>query len=391
MTGGPNPRPDQLSGEAALALLRHRYEAGHGRPARSPAGIPVVGCIGNVIPEEIIVAAGALPLQVAPALIPDVPAATRFMDETATREWRSIFSQIMAGAWASAELLVVARDYHILYYYLKEVVRLGLGAQIPPLHLFDLIQESGPAADAYDDGEVAALVDRLIRVTGRPVAQGALRAAAAVANQRRARQQDVLELRRAGALSAVGAMKVLGARYLMSAPEYLHAVSSVIADPPPSGGPPGRPRLVAVSAERLFHTRLHEVAEQAGATISAELDWWGSAGVDNPVSLDGEPLRDIGAHYRSDVYSPQLPRSQRSRLLLGTVERTAAHGVLFYLPPSDAELGWDVPAFGASLDELGIPHLTVRHDVLAEASVDDLRKALLGWASGLNPHTEVPA
>jgi 2-hydroxyglutaryl-CoA dehydratase, D-component len=390
MTDGVNVRPDRRSGEAALALLCDRYAASRGRLAQSPAGVPVVGCIGNVIPEEIIVGAGAVPLQVAPALTPDVPAAAHFMDETATAEWRSIFSQIIAGAWASAELLVVARDYHVLYYYLKEVVRLGLGAQIPPLHLFDLIQESGTGADAYDHGEIVALVDRLVRITGRPVTQDALRAACAAANERRARQQDILDLRHAGALSSVTAFEVLGARYLMSAPEYLRAVSNVVADPPPSGGPPGRPRLVAVSAERLFHTRLHEVVEQAGATISAELDWWGSAGADAPVGLDGDPLSAIGAHYRSDVYSPQLPRSKRSRMLLHAVEQTAAHGVLFYLPPSDSELGWDVPAFGASLDALGIPFLTLRQDVLDECTVDDLRKALLGWASGLNPHTEAP-
>lgn len=380
--------PTEFSGEAALALLRGRYDAARGRPAPAQAGARVIGCIGNVIPVEIIIASGGLPLQVAPALSGDVSAGDQFMDEGATLEWRSVFGQVMAGDWASADLLVIARDYHILYYYLKEVVRLGLGAQIPPLHLFDLIQESGPAADAYNAGQVAALVDRLARVTGRPVTSDALRAAADVVNERRARQRDVMELRRSGALSCVAAMQVLGARYVMDGEEYLRAVASLVADPPPAGAAAGQPRLVAVSAEPLFHTRLHEVTEEAGATISAELDWWGSAGVDAPVTLGEEPLKAIGAHYLAGVYSPQLPRSERSRALFAAIESTSAHGVLFYLPPSDNELGWDVPAFAESLDEAGIPYLTVRHDALDEASAQLLRKALTDWTTQLDPEKE---
>lgn len=389
MTDGRNPRQDQLSGEAALDLLRDRYAVGRSRPVPGRPAVPVVGCIGNIIPEEVIIAAGALPLQVAPALTGDAPDVGQFMDEGATLEWRSVFGQVMAGAWEPADLLVVARDYQVLYYYLKEVVRLGLGAQVPPLHLFDLIQESGPAADAYDDKQVADLVDRLARVTGRPVTPEALQDAVKLLNQRREQQRGVLALRRSGALSPVDAMKVLGARYLMSAAEYRHAVGRLLADPPPSGEPEPRLRLVAVSAEPLFHTRLHEVAEEAGAVISAELDWWGSAGVDAPVSLDHEPLKAIETHYRSRVYSPQLPRSERSRALFEALDSTAARGVLFYLPPSDSELGWDVPAFAEALNGAGIPYLAVRDDVLHEASAQILRKTLADWAAALNPQKEV--
>lgn len=390
-----------ITGQAALDRLSQRYRAGRGLAGASPAS-PVVGCVGNVIPEEVIVAAGCVPLQVAPLLDGDADAgrfdaeAGRFMEDAAPREWRSVFGQILAGAWAPAELIVVGRDYHVLYYYLKEVVRLGLGSQIPPLHMFDLIQDSGPAADAYNDREMAALVGRLARVAGRPVTAEALAAAVTAAGRRRAAQRDILALRRTGALAGPRALEVLGARYLMPGGDYADAVAALLADPPAAAaGAAARPRLVAVTAERLYHTRLHETVEAAGTTIAAELDWWGSAGVDGPVGPPGGPaataLASLTAHYRSAVYSPQLPRADRLRLLLSAIDATAADGVLFYLPPSDEELGWDVPAFTAALDQPGVPALVIRHDVLDGAGRSDIRGQLANWLSGRGARQEVTA
>lgn len=380
------------TGQAALELLSQRYRSGRG-PGAAPAGSAVVGCVGNVIPEEVIVAAGCVPLQVAPAPGGSDGDASRFMEDSVPREWRSVFGQILAGTWSPAKLIVVGRDYHVLYYYLKEVVRLGLGQQLPPLHVCDLIPDSGPAADAYNDREMAALTGRLARVAGRPVTAEAIAAAVNAANRRRAAQQEVLELRRAGALSGAQAMEVLGARYLMPGDAYMEALGALLADPPGSlpADAPTRPRLVAVTAERLYHTRLHETAEAAGATIAAELDWWGSAGVDDQIDVADGPLSAVAAHYRTGVYSPQLPRLERQRMLLAAADGAGADGVLFYLPPSDEELGWDVPAFTAALDGKGIPALVIRHDVLDDVGQADARGQLVSWLSGLGARLEVTA
>jgi hypothetical protein len=223
------------------------------------------------------------------------------------------------------------------------------------------------------------------------VTAAAVAAAVTEGNRRRAAQREVLALRQAGALSGSQAMEVLGARYLMPPGAYLDAVCDLLADPPAAPAPQAAagPRLVAVTAERLYHTRLHETAEEAGATIGAELDWWGSAGVDEQISPPGSPLAAVTGHYRSAVYSPQRSRADRQRMLLSAVESVAADGVLFYLPPSDTELGWEVPAFIAALADAGVPALVIRHDVLDPAGQAAACGQLTHWLPGLGARLEV--
>ena len=56
---------------------------------------------------------------------------------------------------------MLSRPYAQLYYYLKEVYRLGRAPKVPPLAMFDLMQSQREAVRSYNSGRTRALLERI--------------------------------------------------------------------------------------------------------------------------------------------------------------------------------------------------------------------------------------
>lgn len=373
------------SGADALAELRERYTDRSATLRRAlEDGRGVVGCVGNVIPTELILAAGLRPLQVAPELEHPTPLGDEFME--ASNPWgaRSIFERLLDGSYESLELLVLDRAQMELYYYLKEVVRIGHGSRVPPLYMFDLIQQLDAPVQAYNATQVQRFAEQLARLSGSELSEASLADAISTTNAVRAAQRELAALRQAGSLSGVDGLQVLGAGYLMAPAEYAAALSALIADPPaPEHG--GRPKVTVLSSEQLYYPVLHEAIEEAGALVVSEGDWWGAAGVGGDIDPTAPPLQAITEKYFADTVSHELtPRSARDRWILEEVASDRRpDGVIFYLPPSDHGYGWDYPYLRDELDRRGVPSCMVRNEVLDAAGRREAVETTRAFVDGL--------
>ena len=130
-----------------LATLRKHYEdrllAAREAHAR---GERVVGRIGNTVPVELILAAGFTPVLISADRLRPTPTAEKYMDDVIPPETKALFQAAVDGDFEFLELLVLSRPYDKLFYYLKEIYRLGRATRMPPLHMFDLMQSQRPAA-----------------------------------------------------------------------------------------------------------------------------------------------------------------------------------------------------------------------------------------------------
>jgi benzoyl-CoA reductase/2-hydroxyglutaryl-CoA dehydratase subunit BcrC/BadD/HgdB len=377
------------TGQNALALLRHHYEnrMAAAQDWAGPGGM--IGVVGSAAPVEFIVAAGRLPMQV-PAEPPHpTPTADLWMEETFEWQQRSVLDRVARGDFESCELLILTRSYHEVYYYLKEIVRQGQGAKVPPLHMYDLMQSQRAAVRAYGQNRTDDLLARLERLAGAPITDDQLREAIGVTNRARRTIRDLLERRRRGEVSGSTAIRAIGAGFFMHPAAFAETLEGWLSDLRPEPDLSGRPRLLVVPSEPLYHPHLHDVLEAAGALVVAEDDAWGARAAGADIPDDASPRPAIFEKYFSDLptleVSPRAPREAwlREQIERGDTDRVTA--VVFYVPPSDHLFGWYYPGLKEYLDARGVPSLLVRQDVLHDDGRAAISAAAAELVGGLRP------
>ncbi|HLZ26821.1 MAG TPA: 2-hydroxyacyl-CoA dehydratase family protein [Chloroflexota bacterium] len=360
-----------------MAALRHAYTARLDlvrAPRRTGPGL--IGVVDNTIPVELILACGRVPILIAADAGRPTPNADRYMEEVISPETKSLFEHACLGDYEFLDLLIVSRAHAHLYYYLKEVYRLGRGPRFPALHMYDLMQSQREAVRAYNWGRTEALIDRLERLSAEEITEGRLRWAIARTNQQRAVQRRLLDLRWAGHLSGVNALQAIGAAYFMSPDAYIPALETYLAEMRPDEALRDRPRLLVVTSVPLGGTHVHAALEAAGALVVAEDDWWGSRAPGADVPLAESPKEAILRKYWLDTASAGVyPAEAREAWLRQHALRPDVDGVVFYVPPSDRQLGWDYPRLKKWLDDSEKPSLLVREDATDPAGESAIRGA----------------
>jgi benzoyl-CoA reductase/2-hydroxyglutaryl-CoA dehydratase subunit BcrC/BadD/HgdB len=342
----------------ALATLRQHYD--DRLSAARASGVGVVGLLGTTIPTELVLATGRLPVQITPTLGRPTPDVDVYTEGDGPSELKALLQAAVDGAFAFLDLLILDRRHTHLFYYLKEVYRLGRGPGIPPLHLFDLMGSQRPAVRAYNWKQLQALQERL---SGSGLTEAQLWDAIALTNRTRALQRQLLDRRWRGEVSGAVAMQALGAGAFMHPAEYVEVLAAWLAELKPDAALEGRPRLLVLPSEALAYAHLHRALEDAGALVVAEDDWWGSRGPGEDVPLAGSALEALFRKYWLDTAGPGVyPPEAREAWFVQHALRTDVDGVVFYVPPSDRQFGWDYPRLKAFLDERGKRSLLLRHD-----------------------------
>jgi benzoyl-CoA reductase/2-hydroxyglutaryl-CoA dehydratase subunit BcrC/BadD/HgdB len=363
--------------------LRQRYEDRLGGWRGQPG---VVGIVGSVAPVELILAAGKQPVLVSAAPPHPTPHADPWMEPEFEWELRSILDRALRGDFASFELLIVTRSYHEVYYYLKEIVRQGQGATVPPLYMYDLMQSQRAAVRPYGLNRTFDLLARLERLAGRSISDDDLHRAIDVTNRRREAVRGLLARRRQGHVSGATAIRAIGASYFMEPATYAETLETWLRDLRPEPGLEARPRLVIVPSEPLYHPTLHDTLEAAGALAVAEDDWWGARAASQAIPDDAPPLQAIFEKYFTDAASLAVsPRAPREAWLRQQVEQGGLDGIVFYVPPSDHLFGWYYPGLKAYLDDRGVPSLLLRQDVLDEGGRAAIAEMTREFLSGVRP------
>jgi benzoyl-CoA reductase/2-hydroxyglutaryl-CoA dehydratase subunit BcrC/BadD/HgdB len=338
-------------------------------------GVPIAGYTSNTVPWELLRAAGFFPVLIQ-AWHAATPGADAYMEPVFAQRIRSIFDELLNGAWSFCKALIISRaseHEHKLYLYLKEVVRQGASDKIPLPYSYNLLHTRSPRSRSFGQNETERLVVHLTEITGRRVGSQEFVSAVRESNAARAALRRLLRLRRGKTprLSGAEALVAIGAWYFMDRTEYTRAAlefASVVSRRPPIAGP-----RILIKGSPLDHSGLHVAVESHGAIVTAEDDWWGSRSAGSDIRVGRDPLAAIFRKYYSDAPSPRVfPQPVADRWFQTTVLRDI-EGVVFYLPPDDDVLGWDYPRQKRFLDEHGIPSLLIREDAHSLSAQTDER------------------
>jgi benzoyl-CoA reductase/2-hydroxyglutaryl-CoA dehydratase subunit BcrC/BadD/HgdB len=363
--------------------LRDAYATARQAPgALRPPGKPLIGVIGAA-PLELVAAAGAHAVNLARPPYGPTPAADRYMDDIIPTDAHAFFQAAHDGLYSGFDLLVLSRGHDKLFYYLKEALRIGDGAAFPPLHMFDLMESRRTAVEAYNRGQFEALAQRLQRLTGRRIGDAELDAALADATAVRALRRRLLAHRRERRLSGVESLQAIGAGMAMAPQGYLAALGPMVEALDRDASPRRQgPALLVISAEPLDGLALHAALESTDALVVAEDDAWGSRCAE---ALEDAPASASEAIFRRAWTAAVGPGVFPTQDRLGWAERAGldpgVDAVVFYVPPSDHQFGWDYPALRRAFDQAGKPCLLVRRDV--REAPDAVAEAARQFLSGV--------
>jgi hypothetical protein len=138
--------------------------------------------------------------------------------------------------------------------------------------------------------------------------------------------------------------------------------------------------LLVLPSEPLSHIYLHQVLEQAGGLVVAEDDWWGSRAPGDDVLPTGSALEGVFLKYWLDMPTVNVsPAEQRESWFVAQLRRPEVDGVVFYLPPSDHQLGWDYPRLKSLVEQRGKASLLVRHDAAQADGREAIAQQVRGW------------
>jgi len=333
-----------------------------------PDGRKAIGLMGATIPVELVLASGAVPLAIAAAPDGPTPTADRYLEDHFDGEVRATLQALLEGAFRGLDLLVLARSsdaYLELYYVLKEIVRLGGGEAIPPLHLYDLLHGRSDANRAYGLARLRELASRLEATTGVSVTSERLRAATRQTNLQRASVNRLLEARRdpASGISGVEAMTAIGAGRFLDLARHAALVDTYLAEPRPTLE--HRPRVLLAAGVALSNLDLHEALESGSALVVGEDDAWGSrAGGELVDESAADIFEAVFDKHFYDLPSPRLsPAAARDEWLRAELGRSRPDALAVYIPRSDTWFGWDFPRLRSLAAEAGVPTLLLRdHD-----------------------------
>jgi benzoyl-CoA reductase/2-hydroxyglutaryl-CoA dehydratase subunit BcrC/BadD/HgdB len=348
----------------ALEALAAVHRDPH-RPAQRhrEAGGGVVACAGSDVPAELLAAAGLFAVWVTGD--PSCPRdeADRYLGPSTDERSRSQLSRVLAGDFGYADQLLVCHDCEgsrRLFAGLSELRRLGLTAELPPAHLFDLLHLPYRSSQRYNQGRLAALRTLVGEWSGHAPSDDDVRAAVAAANERRRLIAKVNELRAADPprLNGRQALQAIGAGCFLNVGEHACLLGELLdaAD----GLPTHAGMRVFVTGSDHDHDGLYALIEEHGAVVVGEDHPWGMPAGEGAIAETTDPLDGIAAHYQFQVVAA-AKRAIAERAAATVTRATAcrAQAVIGFGRRGDDAPAWDYPAQRQALAGHGIPTVFV--------------------------------
>jgi benzoyl-CoA reductase/2-hydroxyglutaryl-CoA dehydratase subunit BcrC/BadD/HgdB len=338
--------------------------------------LPQVACIGTSIPAEVIRASGFAVRWVVARPFEPTPEADAYLESGYGPEMRSILERVLSGELDDAVLLVLDRSFRDVFYYLKELVRLGLAPTLPPLQMVDLFLTQDLAVGQHNRGQVARLLAALDRVGGVRCTEERLRDQVAATNHQVHELQLLQQHRLRGAIDGTPGFRAMAAGAALEPRRHTELLGRLNADLDGLRDT-ARPRILLWTGEALFHDELHEALASVGGQVVDESDAW-SASAQQPIAQGGDsPLDAIVAHAHRASVGPELrPYEARAERFRAALAAAAPDVVVFYVPPNDSLFGWDYPPLRDAAVAAGATPVLIRQDVLAAGGRDTVAGAV---------------
>lgn len=319
-------------------------------------GRKVIGVFCCNVPEELIYAAGMLPVRIMGEQEEATEGDLHFPTNVCPYPKRC-FDQALKGRYDYLDGVVVPN--------VCDMIRAIYGAwklnlNIPYVHFLEVPQRISPHGVEFFRQVLAQFRSSLEELSGNRISTESLRQAIDVYNRNRALLRQAYELRKKGLLSAVELQAIVLSSMLLPKEEHsqlaAHHLEEVGQRRPAQEGV----RLF-VSASMLDNTDFFQLIEDCGGSVVADDTPIGSRYFFYPVDGDAEPLKALAQRYLERIPCPRkmLPQA-RYQYIEETMAGAEVQGAIIHnLKACDCHL-YEYPFLKEMLEAKGLPVLFFR-------------------------------
>jgi benzoyl-CoA reductase/2-hydroxyglutaryl-CoA dehydratase subunit BcrC/BadD/HgdB len=340
-------------------------------------GGQVVGCLGSDVPEELLLAAGILPVRVSGDPEADLQVADRYIEQAFEPRARSQFLRIIDGSYSYLDHLVVASSSDALvrmFYYLRALRMSESSLPIPDLYFFDLLHTRRRTSTLYNRERARDLKSVIEQWCGREIADEEVVEAIGICEENRRLLRQLAGLRAPGPplVSGVQALEVIGASMVLPRHDHSRLVAAFLEEAGTHDPLSGVRIFVTGSAQD--HVQFYEFVESCGAVVVGEDHDWGDRHSAGKMDITSDPIDGIVDRYHlRQPGAHQSTVSERVTALLEDVRATDAQGVIAFIYDADDAPSWDFPEQRRALESEGVPVLLLDRQPYKLVETDELR------------------
>lgn len=371
----------------AFAALKDVYDHREVEAAKwRSSGKKVIGKLGCDVPDELIIAAGMLPVQV--YADPGLPLSetNKYLEFAFDPMVRAQFEKIVDGTYAGQiDALAISNSTDVIiriFLYLREIHRVEPEKAVPPVAFIDWLFTRHRIHQVRDEFVIELFKQQVEQWAGRAISDEEIRAAGQVCNENRQALREMAKLRHGEEVRINGseALVIIGAGLFMERSAHTALVRQVVEDAkswPVLIGP----RVYYTGANQEY-TTLYDKIEATGMVVVGEDTDWGDRSYDRDFNPEYPVIRGIVDRYFLREFSAKKSTpQQRKEALDREVDAAGAQGVIFYTNQYDEVATWDMPKQRKSLESRGIKHVTFGQMLWPPEKNEDLDEKLAGFAA----------
>jgi len=323
----------------------------------------VIGYLCSNVPEELIFAAGALPVRIMGDPRGTTSLANAYLQSNICPFVRSCLDQGFKGKYAYLDGLIFPHTCDAIC-KLHDAWKRYLS--IPFVYLIDFPHRISPISHRYFLTELLRMKKALEEFTSRDVSEKSLADAIGVYNENRRLLKRIYSLRKKPGLgiSGVEILQLLKLGMIMSKAEHNTWLKEWIEEleKKEEGRGNRKPRIL-ISGSILDNPDLIQEVEDGGCQVVGDDLCIGTRYFWDEVILEGSPMEALCRRYMEKIPCACI-HSPRSRLdhVLSMVKEFDADGVILYKLKFCDNYHYDAPVFREKLKASGVPVLELESE-----------------------------
>ncbi len=322
-------------------------------------GGKVLAKLGFDVPDELVLAAGLMPVQVYADPDKELVQTSKMLEFAFDPMVRKQFEKMVDGTYKDqVDFLAVSNSTDVfirVFLYLREIHRSLPEIPVPPVCFIDWLFTRNRMHQERNELTINIFKKQLEDWTGKRITDAKIKKAAVICNKNREALRKIGALRHAKKvrISGTEALVIIGAGFFMDKKEHTALVNAVAK---------AAKKWPVLEGPRVFMTgsvqedlALYSMIEEAGAVVVSEDHDWGDRSYDRDYNLEYSPVRAIVDRYMLRSFSSKKAFvSQRVDALNEAVAAAKADAVIFYTNIYEEAASWDYPSQKKSLDGQGI-------------------------------------
>ncbi|MBN1850235.1 MAG: 2-hydroxyacyl-CoA dehydratase [Deltaproteobacteria bacterium] len=327
-------------------------------------GQKIIGYTDINCPEELIIAAGCLPLLMVGDPDSDSDVDYKYMQYPVSLPIRYLYEAILTGRYNFIDLIcITAGDewQSSLHGYLNEEKRLNPSLEYKETYFLEHLRTTFKHHRDYNFGRLVAFKDYLEEFSQRKITNRALSEAIEVTNETRKLLKKLSDLRKTDPphISGCEALPIIMASMLMPKTEYNRLLKEFL-DKEVNNLPKkdASKTRIFVSGSSVDHPKLYELIESTHAVVVGEDTAFGDRYAELLIRDDMDPMEAICDRYTYKPPDPwMLGMDETLKYRVKSVVAASAQGEIFFHIKDDQHPAWDYPDQEKELEKLGIPVL----------------------------------